>query len=371
MFLKHCEVVSRVEYFQGDIQEVIKSHTTIKKWAYALHDKDDTAPHYHLYLHFGGSSLDTKMVAGWFGLQESQVNKIRGRGPDALKYLYHGNESQKNKYQYSPDIVVANFDFLAEIKASDVLGDFRVHSYAQQLEYIHSRPRGEQSALYNELDRRWKGHCKWLTLHPDRDIKVIFICGKGGTGKTTYARRLFESEGMDYCVSSSANDPLQDYLGQKGLLLDDLRDRAFKNFEDLLKLLDNHTASSIQSRFTNKVFNGEMIIITSSVPLHYWYRGKNADGNYFSVAREDFVQLYRRISCYVEMTQTEIFVYDDIGEDGRPKGFGQVFQNEIGKLAAKKKEKTDFGAMFSKICPPATATIFEGLSEQLHILENK
>ena len=41
MYLKQCEVESRVEYFKGDIQEIIKSKQTIKKWAYILHDKDD------------------------------------------------------------------------------------------------------------------------------------------------------------------------------------------------------------------------------------------------------------------------------------------------------------------------------------------
>ena len=60
-------------------------------------------------------------------------------------------------------------------------------------------------------------------------------------------------------------------MGQKAIILDDLRDKAFE-FEDLLKLLDNNTASSVRSRFANKVFNGKMIVITSTVPLAFWYR---------------------------------------------------------------------------------------------------
>ena len=69
MYLKHCEVVSRVEFFKTDIQETIKSRSTIKKWAYILHDKDDTAPHYHIYLNFGRSGVDTKQIAEWFGIK--------------------------------------------------------------------------------------------------------------------------------------------------------------------------------------------------------------------------------------------------------------------------------------------------------------
>lgn len=39
MYLKQCEVDSRVEYFKGDIQEIIKSKKTIKKWAYISHNE--------------------------------------------------------------------------------------------------------------------------------------------------------------------------------------------------------------------------------------------------------------------------------------------------------------------------------------------
>ena len=79
MYLKQCEVESRVEYFKGDIQEILKAHKVIKKWAYILHDKDDTAPHYHIYLNFGSSGVDTSQVGAWFGLQESQVSRVKGR----------------------------------------------------------------------------------------------------------------------------------------------------------------------------------------------------------------------------------------------------------------------------------------------------
>ncbi len=350
MYLKQMEVESRVEFFKCDIQEVIKSHKTIKKWAYILHDKCDTAPHYHIYLNFGNSGVDHKQVAEWFGLQESQVNKIRGRATDMLLYLTHGNDSQKNKYQYSPTEVIANFDFETEIANSKILGDFKNYSYAQQLDYVHSLPISEQSAAFRKLEQLWKLQCKWLSLQTDRQIDVVFICGKGGTGKTYYAKKLLRSLNYDFCISSSSNDPFQDYLGQKGIILDDLRDRVFKNFEDLLKILDNNTMSSVASRFNNKVFNGKMIVITSSVPLVYWYRGKNADGNYFNVANEDLQQLYRRIGCYVEMEKEIITVYTELTENGRPTGLGKCYKNELAALKDKPKEKTDFAGMFDKVC---------------------
>lgn len=361
MYLKQCEVESRVEYFKGDIQEIIKSKKTIKKWAYILHDKDDTAPHYHIYLNFGNSGVDTKQVAEWFGLQESQVSKIRGRATDMLLYLTHGNDSQQNKHQYSPTEVIANFDFETEIKNAKILGDFEHYSYAQQIEYVNTLPISEKASAFTQLEKLWRLQCKWLTLQTDRKLEVIFICGKGGTGKTYYAKKLLEkSLQLDFCISSSSNDPFQDYLGQKAIILDDLRDKAFDRFEDLLKILDNDTMSSVQSRFQNKVFNGEVIVITSSVPLRYWYRGKNSKGLYYSVLDEDFVQLYRRITCYVEMTHEEIVVYPDgVGDNGFPKGAGQVYKNELaGKGKANHPKRTDFKAAFGKICEPIITDVF-------------
>lgn len=343
MYLKHCEVESRVEYFNCDIQETIKSHKTIKKWAYILHDKDDTAPHYHIYLNFGSSGVDTKEVAGWFGLQESQVSKVQGRAVDMLLYLTHGNESQKNKYQYSTSEVVANFDFEVEIEKSKILGDFNKYSYAQQLQYVNSLPVSEKTTAFSKLEKLWRLHCQWLTLTTDRNIDVVFICGKGGTGKTYYAKKLLSSLGYDYCVSSSSNDPFQDYLGQKAIILDDLRDKSFE-FEDLLKILDNNTASSIKSRFSNKVFNGLMIILTSTVPLHYWYFDYRTNSN------DTLNQLYRRIGCYVNITEDEIAVYEEVGDDGKPKGPGKFYKNELVKKAKEEKQKTNFTTFFDKIC---------------------
>ena len=101
MKLKQYEVTSRAEFFTEPIGDILRRYRTIKKYAYILHDKDpDTASHYHIYLNFGNSGVDSKIVAQWFGLQESQVNKIQGRATDMLQYLTHSNDSQKNKYQY-------------------------------------------------------------------------------------------------------------------------------------------------------------------------------------------------------------------------------------------------------------------------------
>ncbi len=347
MQLRQMEIVTDQDKLKVDIQQTCMKYKTIKQWAYILHDRDDTRPHYHIYLNFGTSSCDTAMVANWFGVADNFINKVKGRKTDMLLYLTHGNESQKNKHQYSPDEVVANFDFETEIENSKIIGDFKNYSYAQQVQYCNSLPIAEKSKAFTQLKKLWELECQCASLITDRQIEVVFICGKGGSGKTYYAKKMLASLNYDFCVSSSSNDPFQDYMGQDAMILDDLRDKSFE-LEDFLKILDNNTNSSVKARFANKVFNGKMIVITSSVPLRYWY------SYYKTSAYDSLSQLYRRITCYIEVTSAQITVFNDgIDDKGIPKGLGAIFVNELSKIEKTKTEKMDMVSVFSNICESA------------------
>ena len=385
MNLKMCEISTDVDKLKVDLQATFMKYTTIKKWAYIIHDKDDTRPHYHIALHFGGASVDTKQVAEWFNLGytdkdgkehtgEQFVERVKcKRWSGIVTYLIHGQDTQQNKYQYPLSEVHANFDVETEIGNEKIIGNFEQYSYAQQLNYVHSLPVSEQASVYRQLDTLWKNHCKWLSMQTDRNISVMFITGKGGSGKTTYAKKIMRDRyGDDFCVSSASNDPWQDYLGQKGMILDDARDKVFENFSDFLKIIDNHTSSSIASRFANKVFNGELIIITASIPIRYWYRGRNSKGMLFAVDNEGFEQLYRRINCYVEVRQDTITVYPDgLDEKGYPKGLGRIYKNNLFEELKKEPQprKVDFCSMFDKLCGEVDSTPFD--TQQLRIEEDK
>lgn len=337
---KHCEIMCDVDKMPVDIQATIQKYKTIKKWAYIIHDKDDTRAHYHIYLNFGQSSVDFEMVARWFQIPSNFVEKIKGRAVDMLLYLTHGQESQRHKYQYDPSEVIANYSFEKEIEESKIIGDFKNYSYAQQLAYVNSLDKSDKATAFNKLKKLWEIECQCSSLLTNRDLQVVFITGKAGTGKTFYAKKIFEKLGYDYCVSSSSNDPFQDYLGQKGMILDDLRDNSF-SLNDLLKIIDNNTSSSIKSRFANKVFNGLMIIITSSVPLPYWYK----EFRYSSVDTLD--QLYRRINTYIFCENEYVEIYDEgVGEDGKPKGHPKFIINEVKDLKKEKKEKIEISSLF-------------------------
>ena len=231
-----------------------------------------------------------------------------------------------------------------EIEKSKILGNFEKYSYAEQLKYVDSLAISEKAKAFSQLEKLWRLQCQCLSLNTDRNINVVFVCGKAGAGKTYYAKKLLNSFGFDYCISSSSNDPFQDYLGQKGMILDDLRYMDFE-LSDLLKILDNNTASSVKSRFANKVFNGEMIVITSSVPLRYWYPQ-------YRYNKDDTLdQLYRRVNFYVKVDEREITVYDEIDGSGEPCGTGVIYKNELyEKKKEQSKKKLDVKGAFDKIC---------------------
>ena len=376
MVLRQMEIVTDADKLKVDIQETCMKYKTIKQWAYILHYKDDTRPHYHIYISFGNISCDTAMVAKWFSLGytdengkehsgEQFIERVKGRRNDVLLYLTHGNDSQKNKHQYSPDEVIANFDFQVEIENAKIIGDFEKFSYAQQIAYVDSLPVSEKATVYTKLKKLWELHCAKLSLNADRKIRVMFICGKGGAGKTYYAKKFLNAQNYDYCMSSSSNDSFQDYMGQKAIILDDLRDTTFE-LADLLKILDNDTLSSVRSRFSNKLFCGEMIVITSSVPLVYWY--KNAQ-----LGEHDTLdQLYRRIGCYVVVTEKEVTVYNDVVDKwGKPVGDGVVFENELYGMKSTHVAKFDFTSAFDKICKRKETPKQVKLSDLVEVKDDK
>jgi hypothetical protein len=268
-----------------------------------------------------------------------------------LEYLTHSNESQKNKHRYETSEVYANFDFVKQAEIEKCLGDFDHFSYAQQLLYIGDLIAEERLPAYTKLKKFWEIECQVRSLKSDRDIEVIFITGDGGCGKTSYAKELFKKRGFDFCLSSASNDPFQDYKGQNGLLLDDFRDRVIL-YEDLLKVLDNHNSSSMYSRFNNKVFMGKMIIITSCVPLCSWYKsGVRRDGQTMRLSGDELWQLYRRITCYVQMDNKEIIVYNDgLDKYGRPKGAGECIPNTLlSHFKHEEKARTDYASLMRDI----------------------
>lgn len=316
---RHCEVILQASsYTQKDIEKSISEYKTIKEWAYILHDKDKNEkgavlPHFHIYLWFG-VGVDFNQIAGWFNTLPQNVEKVKTSKKAILKYLTHQNAPAK--YQYPKEEVISNFDIEAitsEKSPFNRFADFENYSYAQHLIYLKNEVDDNLKLKGHEiLKKHWLLHCDYLDTKGDRKMKVIFMEGVAGSGKTTFAKQLSTTLKKDYYISSSSNDPLQGYKGQKVLILDDCRDSTFP-FNDLLKILDNNTSSSVRSRYQNKMFNGDIIIITSVVPLRKWYQGIDS-----KISDESLNQLYRRISEYYKLTKNTITAFENVDDNGDP-----------------------------------------------------
>ena len=79
---------------------------------------------------------------------------------------------------------------------------------------------------------------------------------------------------------------------------------------------------------------GEVIVITSSVPIHYWYKEYR-----MSNSPESLDQLYRRINCYILVRPDVVAIYDDgVNENGAPVGTPTIIENELVKKIRLEKE---------------------------------
>lgn len=337
MNLSMCEVIVYQEHYPkiDDVEAVLKGRETVKKYIIVLHDKDveengnPKKSHYHIYLHFGRSQ-NTDMCCEWFQVQSNAIEKIKGsRWSGAELYAVHENKPEA--YQYDPNAVRANYDYikalakaskaykqknLPQTLASAILSGQMTYrqAYRDLLKYDYSK----------EATRYLKDayYIYSRNLPPNRNIDVVFFTGQPGAGKTDIAKAMATAECKDYYISESGADPMGDYMGEQVLILDDVREDTFTLVE-WLKLLDNHTNSGIRSRYSNKFFSGDTIYITSAYNPMFWFlnTGENRD------------QFFRRINQYIVVTFDKVFQYNGfkVSNSGyvEPKGEAVCYNNPV------------------------------------------
>ena len=112
------------------------AHRTIKRWAYAYHDKDQYSaldeeqdanhikgnvkpPHWHIAIEMGSNQVEITVIAKWLDIPANFVSVAKGSGAflDCVTYLTHEDTKQQElgKHLYPDDEIKANFDFRAEL----------------------------------------------------------------------------------------------------------------------------------------------------------------------------------------------------------------------------------------------------------------
>ncbi|WP_339332509.1 Rep family protein, partial [Paulownia witches'-broom phytoplasma] len=296
----------------------------MQNYAYILHDKDIyqnkkeaqlngkkvgdlKAPHWHIYLRFN-NAYDTKHISQWFNTQENFVSKIKGRFSDALMYMIHANRS--DKHQYDEKEVVSNFDWKSEAqqdifnrkykmdaRLKDILlkissGEIKEYNINKNISII------ENNIYSAAIEKAFKYRIRDLK-ELKREMKCVFITGMSGSGKSTLAKKIAKDNGYKAYISSGSNDVLDDYCGEECIILDDLRSYCL-GLSDLIKMLDNNTASSVKRRYKNKVLECKLIIITTV---------KSIDDFFEDIFKKDesIIQLKRRCTYHISIDSKYIY----------------------------------------------------------------
>jgi hypothetical protein len=315
---KLFELILYPESYDISKLDDILQHSRILYYAYIRHDKDDKKEHVHVDIKTK-DSCKSDDVARWFGVNENVVGKAKSKGGDDLKWAhmlkYLTHENAPEKHQYEENLVTSNFqwkkakevvnnqarlnDIIQNI-ASGVIREYNYTKHISDVEYIKFSRQIEKAFNYRKDKLRGV----------ERDMECIFITGDSATGKTSYAKLICEEKGYSYFVSSGSNDVLDGYMGEDVIILDDLRPSCL-GLSDLLKMLDNNTASSVKSRYKNKILECRMIIVTTVLPIDTFF------SNVFTEEKETIIQLKRRCKTYIHMFSDtmNIYLYDDILRD--------------------------------------------------------
>ena len=191
----------------------------------------------------------------------------------------------------------------------------------------------------------------------ERNLEVVYVCGKSGSGKTTFGKWIASKLNYDPFVSGSGEDFLDGYDKEECIILDDFRSGSMK-FSELLKMLDNNTNSAVRSRYYNKdISNCKLIVMTSILKPNELYSFFNDDNG--NPNTEPIEQFYRRIKHHFYwISDTKIYefkttdgshteyldvnvMYDDLGINRATVDDTSVMHTLLEVVNGKQKEKAN------------------------------
>ena len=334
---------------QEDIVVKLNEYKSIKQYAGILHDKEDVKNHYHIMLKFNNSFETDNLVTMFkdFNVTKYNIAKIKGKYADAIKYLLHQNAT--DKYQYQKEQVFSNFDIQEDLENNNNVNEAILKYSNLEITYytLWELLTPQQRMTYKrQIDRAMEVRNTNIKMKGNREMKVLYIYGDTGLGKTTMAKWLCEKIlEIDYYISSSSNDILQDYLGQEAIILDEFRPKDL-SFSDMLKLLDNHTNSTVKSRYYNKAIDCKYLIITTT---------QNIKDIYNEESFKDRLQLYRRISEIYYVTNNAITAHEI---DIERSIYSNTVAINIGKtLLITPREMIEFYRIVQKATPKLSSLI--------------
>lgn len=303
---------------------------TNAKYVIIRHDKDIASDHYHIGIAYD-SPRTLSTVAAALQMPSNFIQKWDSRVWNLWGYLTHTTtDATAEKYAYNdyvnnPDKCRANFDYAAELRSATTKLE-RAHKtkldgiVAQILDGtltkrdLLSTPDGQFFYWKNlrQIDNAIRIRTQSLQLNPPA-CSTVLITGPSSSGKTTLADKLARfSCGASVAWASSANDPLQDYQGERCIIFDDFRPQDY-DWVSLLALLDPfYRQRTHTSRYFNKPLATELIILTTVLSIDDIVR-------YYDMCNsEDKRQLRRRIQTIYNLGVGDDLVYNEVLDTYEP-----------------------------------------------------
>lgn len=331
------------------------------EWAFILHDKDMQEDEFgmptnvkaddHIHIAFlfknprsamsvSKAMLEPKGENGKFGEQTVEIFEGRSAKGSMFSYLLHLTQDamEKKKHQYDISEVTANFDYagfvhrttmivraksldIEDITAKIIDGTLIKKDFFRDGEMGTAEEMAKfYSANETALERATKARyalmmAKHGTKGEGDGLEILYVQGDAGSGKTSLAKEYAMKKYGDYFITGSANDAVQDYMGEPVAIFDDARPTDFSS-QDWLKLLDPYTnKSTVRSRYYNKYLAVKCIIITTTTPFEdFWLHTKRD-----SKAPEPIDQFFRRFNLVIK-------VKSSVEPDGSKILMGDVYE---------------------------------------------
>lgn len=330
---KNFEIVQYIKYIE-DMDAFLDFVRSYDRYAYIIHDKDEEQdPHIHavLAMEQGRYFLDIFKACYCVGIKHNYVSVLKGQLKDGLKYLTHVNAPEK--YQYDDSEVVSNFDWVSAKNTDDSDEKNRLDEIIELIgngvicryNYNDYVTISEAVKYKRQMDIAFKYVDDKLRREVNASMEVIYIQGVSGSGKTTLAKHLADNKRMTTFISATGDDFMDGYEGQECIILDDLRPSCIA-LADLLKMLDNHTNTTVRSRYYNKVMTKcKLIIITTVLDINTFFN------NVFNSETEPINQFKRRCRTKIIVSGDSCIVssYDTLTQDY---GFQVTIENPVSKI---------------------------------------
>ena len=272
----------------GFSHEVIKQILgEFKSFIYGcLGDEIGAQPHTHVYVVFRNAVMFSTMQQRFYG---AHIEAAKGTHRENRDYIRKEGK-WRDTYKAETNLP-ETFEELGElpdepdrrIKQSEAIYSMIVNgssdveimnAYPSAYNHLPNIQRARQAVLFEKYRRIWR-----------TGLKVYYIWGKSGTGKTSGILDAHGDENV-YRVTNYKH-PFDGYAGESVILFDEFRSSL--PLADMLEYLDIYPVS-LPSRYADKVACYETAYIVSNYPLEKQYPEVQRD------CPEDWAPFMRRIN---------------------------------------------------------------------------